>query len=225
MKGPSKAGSNTRKAARSSRSPGPDGNHTGEADGLTDRRRRRQRPGRTPAFAILGIGVAGVVVIISAGVFASLRVNLTPSEPLGLWRIVVLDRPVAVGDLVFVCPPQGSVSAFGLARGYFRQGTCPGGVAPLIKTVAAIAGASITVEAAVTIDGTLLPHSQLSPKDGQDRVLAPWVGGIVPSGQLFLHSSFRGSYDSRYFGPVPEAGLLGLARPVLTFSRAGNVAR
>lgn len=179
----------------------------------------------TRALAVLSIGVAGLVAIISVGAFAGLRLNLSPSEPLGLWRIVVLDRPVAVGDLIFICPPPGSVSAFGLARGYFRQGTCPGGVAPLIKTVAAIAGASITVEAAVTIDGTLLPHSQLSPKDGQDQVLAPWVGGTVPSGQLFLHSSFRGSYDSRYFGPVPEAGLLGLALPVLTFSCAGNVAR
>ena len=218
-------GSITSKAARSSRSPGPDGSHPGEADGLTDRRRRRQRQGRIRALAILGVGVAGLVAIFSAGVFASLRVNLTPSEPLGLWRIVVLDRPVAVGDLVFVCPPQGSVSAFGLARGYFRQGTCPGGATPLIKTVAAIVGASVVVKADVTIDGTPLPYSQLSSKDGQDRVLAPWVGGIVPSGQLFLHSTFRGSYDSRYFGPVPKIGLLGLARPVLTFSRAGNVAR
>ena len=222
---PTETGSVTRKAARSSRSPGPDGSHPGEADGLTDRRRRRQRQGRIRALAILGVGVAGLVAIFSAGVFASLRVNLTPSEPLGLWRIVTLDRPVAVGDLVFICPPPGSVTAFGLARGYFRQGTCPGGVVPLIKTVAAIAGASITVGAAVMIDGTPLPYSQLSPKDGQDRTLMPWVGGTVPPGQLFLHSSFRGSYDSRYFGPVPEAGLLGLARPVLTFSRAGNVAR
>jgi conjugative transfer signal peptidase TraF len=162
-----------------------------------------------------------VVAIISAGVFAGLRINLTPSEPLGLWRIVVLDRPVAVGDLVFVCPPPGALTAFGLARGYFRQGTCPGGVVPLIKTVAAIAGASITVGVAVTVDGIPLPHSELSPKDGQDRTLMPWVGGIVPSGQLFLHSTFRGSYDSRYFGPVPEAGLLGLARPVLTVSLTG----
>lgn len=214
-------GSITSKAARSSRSPGPDGNHALEADGLTDRRRRRQRQGRTHALAILGVGVAGLVAIFSAGVFASLRVNLTPSEPLGLWRIVVLDRPVAVGDLVFVCPPQGSVSAFGLARGYFREGACPGGAAPLIKTVAAIAGASITVGAAVMIDGTPLPYSQLSPKDGQDRTLMPWVGGTVPPGQLFLHSSFRGSYDSRYFGPVSDAGLLGLAQPVLTLSFTG----
>ena len=222
---PTDTGSVTRKAARSSRSPAPDGSHPGEADGMTNRCHRRERLVSTRALAVLSIGVAGLVAIISVGAFAGLRLNLSPSEPLGLWRIVVLDRPVAVGDLIFICPPPGSVSAFGLARGYFRQGTCPGGVAPLIKTVAAIAGASITVEAAVTIDGTLLPHSQLSPKDGQDQVLAPWVGGTVPSGQLFLHSSFRGSYDSRYFGPVPEAGLLGLALPVLTFSCAGNVAR
>lgn len=218
-------GSITSKAARSSRSPGQDGNHPGKAVGPTDRRRGRQRGGRTHALAILGIGAAGLMAIITAGVFAAgLRVNLTPSEPLGLWRIVSLDRPLAVGDLVFVCPPPGSVTAFGLARGYFRQGTCHGGAAPLIKTVAAIAGASVVVKADVTINGTSLPYSQLSPKDGGNRTLMPWVGGIVPSGQLFLHSSFRGSYDSRYFGPVPEAGLLGLAQPVLTFSRAGNVA-
>ncbi|MBB4116372.1 type IV secretory pathway protease TraF [Rhizobium sp. BK226] len=45
----------------------------------------------------------------------------------------------------------------------------------------------------------------------------PYAGGIVPPGYLFLHSSFEGSYDSRYFGPVPDAGILGLARPVFTF--------
>jgi len=225
MKLQSEAGCIANTAARSSGSPGPDRNHSDETEGRTDRRRRRQRQGRTHALAILGIGVAGLVAIIAAGVSGGLRVNLTPSEPLGLWRILSLDRPVAVGDLVFVCPPPGALTAFGLARGYFRLGTCPGGAAPLIKTVAATAGASITVGAAVTIDGTPLPHSRLSPKDGWNRTLMPWVGGIVPSGQLFLHSTFRGSYDSRYFGPVPAAGLRGLARPVLTFSRAGNVAR
>ncbi|MCK1326662.1 S26 family signal peptidase [Bradyrhizobium sp. 156] len=41
---------------------------------------------------------------------------------------------------------------------------------------------------------------------------------VVPPGHLSLHSPFAGSYDSRYFGPVPSAGLLGLARPLLTLS-------
>jgi len=45
----------------------------------------------------------------------------------------------------------------------------------------------------------------------------PWSGGVVPLGHLYLHSSFVGSYDSRYFGPVPAEGVLGRAVPVITF--------
>jgi len=37
-------------------------------------------------------------------------------------------------------------------------------------------------------------------------------------GTLFLHSDFVGSYDSRYFGPLPAEGTLGLAQEVLTFA-------
>ena len=127
-------------------------------------------------------------------------------------------RDVAAGDLVFICPPAGVVSAFGLGRGYFRRGLCAGGAAPLIKTVAAVAGANVAIGADVGIDGAALARSRLSPVDGEGRPIAPWSGGPVPPGHLFLHSSFVGSYDSRYFGPVPQAGLLGLARPVLVFN-------
>lgn len=37
---------------------------------------------------------------------ADFRINLTPSELLGLWRIVKPDRRILVGDLVFICPPE-----------------------------------------------------------------------------------------------------------------------
>ncbi len=208
------------KATQCERSSGRGANRSGEADELIGRRRRRQT--RRNALAILGVGLVLTASIVGAGVLAGLRVNLTPSEPLGLWRAVPLDRPVVVGDLVIVCPPSGAVSEFGLARGYLRRGTCPGGAAPLIKTVAATVGATIVVGTEVVIDGTLLPNSRLSPKDGQGRVLAPWVGGPVLPGLLFLHSSFRGSYDSRYFGPVPDTGLLGFAQPVFTFFLTGT---
>lgn len=157
-----------------------------------------------------------IATIGTAGFLGSLRLNLTPSEPLGLWRIEPLTRPVVVGDLVFVCPPPGSIVNLGLERGYFRQGLCPGGVAPLIKTVAALAGADITIGAAVVANGHPLPSSRLALADSAGRPLAAWSGGRVPPGHLFLHSPFRGSYDSRYFGPVPEGGILGLARPVVT---------
>jgi conjugative transfer signal peptidase TraF len=165
---------------------------------------------------LLSGGAIAVTVMAASGVCAGLRINLTPSAPLGLWRITPLDRPAAVGDLVFVCPPAGEISAFGLERGYFRRGPCPGGAAPLIKTIVAIAGARVAVGTEVTIDHLPLPRSRLSSGDGHGRSLSPWRGGVIPPGHVFLHASFAGSYDSRYFGPVPEAGLLGLAWPVFT---------
>jgi conjugative transfer signal peptidase TraF len=157
-----------------------------------------------------------MVMIAVPGWLGGLRINLTPSEPIGLWRIVPLDRLVAVGDLAFICPPPGLLSAFGLERGYFRWGSCPGAVAPLIKTVAALSGSRIEVGARVVIDGDALPCSELIARDGAGRPLIPWTGGIVPGGRIFVHSPFAGSYDSRYYGPIPDAGLLGLARPILT---------
>ncbi len=179
----------------------------------------RERPvRRRRALAILLAGGAAVAAAAGIGWMGGLRLNLTPSEPLGLWRIAPLDRDVAVGDLVFICPPAGPASAFGLTRGYLRRGLCAGGTAPLIKTVAAVAGADIGIGADVMVDGAQLPHSRLSPVDGEGRSIAPWAGGVVPPSHLFLHSPFAGSYDSRYFGPIPQAGLLGLARPVLVFN-------
>jgi len=177
---------------------------------------RKVGAARRRALAILVGGVVVIAAIAVLGWLGGWRINLTPSEPIGLWRIVPLARPVAVGELVFVCPPPGTISAFGLERGYFRWGSCPGAVAPLIKTVAASAGSRIEVGASVMIGGAALPRSELIARDGAGRPLTPWTGGIVPAGQIFVHSPFAGSYDSRYFGPIPDAGLLGLARPIFT---------
>lgn len=178
---------------------------------------RKTAGARRRALAIVMGGANLMMVIAALGQVGGLRINLTPSEPIGLWRIVPIGRPAARGDLVFVCPPPGPVSDFGLERGYFRQGSCPGGAAPLIKTVAALADARIEIGDLIVVDGVAVPHSRPSARDGAGRSLNPWSGVVVPHGSIFLHSSFVGSYDSRYFGPVPEAGLLGLARPVLTF--------
>ena len=145
------------------------------------------------------------------------RLNLTPSEPLGLWRIEELQRPVAVGDLVFVCPPTTAVFEEAWRRGYLRRGLCPGGIAPLIKSVAALPGQRVDITDHVLIDGRLVPASSVWRTDGEGRAINPDPGGVVPPHHLFLHSPFASSYDSRYFGSVPDSGLLGLARQVLTF--------
>lgn len=172
----------------------------------------RRRP-----ITIIVASLAVLAMLIGTGFVAGLRVNLTPSYPLGLWRIEPLARAVAVGDRIFICPPL--VAAFGLARerGYVGHGLCPGWFSPLIKTVVALAGQHVVIDGDITVDGTRLAHSSVRPVDGQGRALAPHAGGVLPAGSLFLFSEFAGSYDSRYFGPIPADGVLGLAHPILVF--------
>ncbi len=161
--------------------------------------------------------LAGVVLAVTA-LAGGYRINLTPSEPLGLWRIVPLHRPVAIGDVVFICPPTTPEMREARARGYLRPGSCPDGVAPLIKTVIAVTGQHVEIGADVSVDGRAVSSSRLASRDGSARPLVPFTSGIVPPGFVFLHSSFSGSYDSRYFGPVPTSGILGLAQEVLTYA-------
>lgn len=153
---------------------------------------------------------------ITAAGLRGYRVNLTPSEPIGLWRIVSLDRPPVAGDRIFICPPKRPDMEQAAQRGYLRSGLCRSGYAPLIKSVAAIGGQHVEIGRSVNIDRILLPHSALAISDGKGRALAHYEGGVVQEGFVFLHSDFAGSYDSRYFGPIPAAGILGLAREVLT---------
>ncbi|MBZ9898294.1 MULTISPECIES: conjugative transfer signal peptidase TraF [unclassified Mesorhizobium] len=173
---------------------------------------------RRNAFTILGAGAALLLLIAAAGAWGGYRLNMTRSYPLGLWRIEVMQREAKVGDIIFICPPEASVFELALKRGYLPRGLCTGGTGPLIKKVAAIAGQDIAVDARVHIDGRLLDHSELRAVDGKGRLLPAFAGGVVPAGKVFLYSRFPGSYDSRYFGPVSAAGILGLAKPILTFT-------
>lgn len=158
-------------------------------------------------FALFGLGYG-----------VGFRINLTPSYPLGLWRIETLNRDVRVGDRVFICLPLTERFRQARERGYVRRGLCPGWLSPLIKTVVALPGQSVEIDTSVAIDGLALPQSAIQPRDGSSRELTPDPGGVVLPDTLFLFSTFRGSYDSRYFGPIPDAGVLGLAKPVFTFT-------
>ncbi|KAA3448207.1 conjugative transfer signal peptidase TraF [Mesorhizobium sp. SARCC-RB16n] len=170
--------------------------------------------------AIMGLGGTALMSSLLSVVAWSggYRLNLTPSEPLGLWRIEPPRHAISGGDLVFVCPPITPLFEEARRRGYLARGLCPGSVAPLVKAVAALPAQHVEIGDVVRIDGEILSSSRLRKTDGAGRSLTPFAGGIVPAGYLYLHSPFASSYDSRYFGPVPSTGLLGLARPVFTFT-------
>lgn len=178
---------------------------------MTRRRRRR--------IAAVSMMLSVPIALFCLGQFAGLRVNLTPSFPLGVWRIEPLEKPAGVGDVVFICPPRTAKFAMALARGYLRPGSCAGGLSPLIKEIVAVAEADVRIASSITIDGRPLLHSSIHHIDAAGRRLTSWSGGVVPAGEVFLHSDFAGSYDSRYFGPIPAAGILGRAVPVLTLGQ------
>jgi conjugative transfer signal peptidase TraF len=182
----------------------------GQIDHISGRRRN--------VAAIFAVAVIAAGVMSAVGLDTGLRINLTPSEPLGLWRIITLNSSVTDGELVFICPPQSDAMRKARERGYLRYGFCPGDYAPLIKTVVATAGQVIAIDDEVHIGDVVLPHSTVSRRDGKGRPLTAFPGGIVPPAAVFLHSNFKASFDSRYFGPVPVSGVLGLAKEVWTYA-------
>lgn len=170
------------------------------------------------AIVALAVGTGILSTLAVGGLWGGMRLNLTPSYPLGIWRIQPIDRDAVIGDLVFICPPDTPAFVLGVERGYLPNGLCPSGTAPLIKTVVALAGQVVEVEDTVVIDGIDLPNSVVRPTDAEGRPLSAFAGGQIPPGSVFLHSDFGGSYDSRYFGPLPTDGILGLAAPVFVLA-------
>lgn len=172
------------------------------------------RPAATPLMAAALLALV-LFIVAAAGGF---RINMTPSEPLGLWRVAALDRSPTVGDVVFICPPENDRMREARQRGYLRSGSCPGDFAPLIKMVIATEGQRVEISSAMFVDGITVAHSAVAKADGKGRPLSAFASGTVPAGHVFLHSGFAGSYDSRYFGPLPVSGILGLAQKVLTYA-------
>lgn len=174
--------------------------------------------GRRTAIAIIGASALVLGSMAAAFAIGGYRVNFTPSYAYGLWQIEPLDREARVGDRIFICPPANGTAELALERGYLPRGLCPSGTGPLIKTIVALPGQLVEIDGQVLIDGEPLPFSNVLEADAEGRAMPVYAGGTIGEGALFLHSEFVGSYDSRYFGPIPEKGVLGLAREVLTFS-------
>ena len=162
---------------------------------------------------------AGLVVALLAVADASgLRVNTTGSMPYGLWQVARFAPPLSRGQIVTVCPPSVGVFRLGTQRGYVEPGICPDGYAPIIKPVAATEGDLVIVSrAGVTVNGRPVLDTAPLDKDSAGRPLVPFAPGTyrVKWREVWLLAAYDPrSFDSRYFGPVPEASVLALARPV-----------
>ena len=129
--------------------------------------------------------------------------NASDSAPCGFY-LVEHARQVRVGDLVVVRLPR-EVAALAAQRGYLPDGV------PVIKHVAAVAPQVVCVrDGIVHVDGESVATALVA--DVQGRTLVSWQGcrQLVDT-ELFLLSTHPASFDSRYFGPVDGARVVGRA--------------
>jgi len=152
-----------------------------------------------------------------AGWVFGIRVNLTPSLPLGFY----ITSHSSNANLVEFCP-QGKAAYVSLIRQYRTAGACPDGGAPLLKPGVAFPGDEVEVSAnGIRVNGQLLPNSAGRFRDHLQRPLEPWPYGTyrVEPESVWVVSSFNSySFDSRYYGPIPNSAIRHHLRPLWTFA-------
>lgn len=104
-------------------------------------------------------------------------------------------------------------------RGYRTHGTaCADGAVPLLKPVVAMAGDHVAVSTeGIRVNGHLLPNTVPLFRDAAGRNLHPWPFGmyVVEDGTVWVASTYnRGSYDSRYMGPIRISQIRARLRPL-----------
>jgi conjugative transfer signal peptidase TraF len=162
--------------------------------------------------------LVAVVVSISAFqlfAFLGLRINTSPSLPLGLY-VVTTDGSA---NLMEFCPAE-PFAALSLVRGYRDPGVCRDGGAPLLKPVAAKAGDLVELSwHGISVNRVLLANTAPLFKDTKGRPLEPWHFGrfLVAPGTVWVASSYHSrSFDSRYFGPVDTTAIRHRLKALLT---------
>ncbi len=151
------------------------------------------------------------------------RINWTDSLPRGLYLVApVPANGLARGQIVVACPPP-RYAVVGRVHHYLLLGKCAGGVAPLLKIVAARRGDVVTLTAAgLRVDGKRLPHTALlvADRSGNRPMHVRFGTYRVAANHVWLFTPKDDGYDSRYFGAVSTANVLNVARPLLIKSVA-----
>ncbi len=176
--------------------------------------------------ALAATVMIGAAIIVNQMVGIGLRINLSHSAPIGVWRVSPFDAAKLVrGELVEVCPPAAPIVKLMVDRGYLDRGNCASThVTPLLKAVGALPDDTVTIQhgSAVAVNGQPVPNTAAMAS------LPAWPDGtyIVQPGHVWLFSTYTSvSFDSRYFGPVAIASIRGKAIPVLVHGEVADMAR
>lgn len=157
-----------------------------------------------------GLGLLALAGSTLGGPRPLLVYNPTPSAPLGFYTVST-PRDLHVGEMVIVTMPP-AYRQLVTERHYIGAGV------PLIKRIVALSGDLVCEhEGAVAVNGRLL--AQALAADGRGRPMPVWEGcRRLDEGEFFaLMDRSPYSLDSRYFGPLATALIVGKARALWTF--------
>lgn len=175
------------------------------------------RPARKPGVVSLACVTLPVCVATAFSLMApqpAFLWNPTPSEPVGLY-VRSGEGPRRGRIIAFLTPDR----AFPYADGhmnYLRR-------IPILKTIAAGEGDKVcTNEGVLTINGRR--RGPVFTLDGRGAKLPLWRGcRKMVRDEFFVFSDrITNSFDSRYYGPVARASIIGVFRPLGIGSRAGQ---
>lgn len=171
----------------------------------TRRRRRRLRPRAVLVFATLGIALLGYAFLVRPTPLVIY--NGSASARLGFYLVRHAGQ-IRRGDLVLVKTPK-SVRLLAAERHYLPLNV------DLVKRVVALKGDRVcAVKGIVSVDGYAAAKQLKADREG--RRLPEWNGcQTLGNGEVFLlMESVPDSFDSRYFGPVPIASIIGGLTPL-----------
>jgi conjugative transfer signal peptidase TraF len=160
---------------------------------------------------VLVLGCLLLVQILTNLFGKTFWLNLTESEPVGLYRLGQFDRPIKAGDMVIMAIP-GQFEPYVYGRNWLPVGWL------LLKHVGAVPGDTVCFrDSSFLING--VPIGPVYRVDSEGLPL-PRLEGCrqVPDGHFFpIATGVKTSFDGRYMGPVSISVIQGLARPVWVF--------
>lgn len=158
----------------------------------------------TATVSAVGVFLAFMAVEVERPAVA--LINESPSLPRGLY--LRSGEDVGRGSIVAIVQPEA-------LRPYLKRLGMPSEVL-LIKRVAAVGGDRVCSDGR----GVHTPGRRVMriAEDGEGVALPAWNQcRDLASDELFLLGDTRGSFDSRYFGPVGRDEVSGVYREVLTW--------
>lgn len=164
-----------------------------------------------PRIAILSLAALGSLASPLPPLSAKALVyNASASAPRG-WYWVSRPLEIRVGDVVLAPLPK-NIANLADERHYLPL------TVPILKRVGAIEPQRVCIRGMWVQIGTQIVAERLE-RDGAGRPLPAWQGcrALLPGELFLLNTAHRASFDSRYFGPIPSASVLGVARPLWTW--------